>query len=195
MALDGPLGDAEVVALVGARRALQPHEQVGGILEGLNPGTIVADCSTAEPDSTLRMAIPAGPRSCVGRLAASSTYLEVAYLLRTGELPAQGEYELTFQLLLERQADGSYALTTDLLRLIDRLDPDNRPGRLILIEISREDIETLARGVRQRETSQEQVRFGVARLFRVRRHAGDSQALLGTPAEVEIFTAVQRWLK
>jgi 3-hydroxyisobutyrate dehydrogenase-like beta-hydroxyacid dehydrogenase len=28
----------------------------GGILEGLSPGTIVADCSTAEPDSTLRMA-------------------------------------------------------------------------------------------------------------------------------------------
>jgi 3-hydroxyisobutyrate dehydrogenase-like beta-hydroxyacid dehydrogenase len=28
----------------------------GGILEGLKPGTIVADCSTAEPESTLRMA-------------------------------------------------------------------------------------------------------------------------------------------
>ncbi|HXV25621.1 MAG TPA: NAD(P)-dependent oxidoreductase [Alphaproteobacteria bacterium] len=27
----------------------------GGVLEGLNPGTIVADCSTAEPSSTLRM--------------------------------------------------------------------------------------------------------------------------------------------
>lgn len=27
-----------------------------GVLEGLNPGTIIADCSTAEPTSTLRMA-------------------------------------------------------------------------------------------------------------------------------------------
>jgi len=27
-----------------------------GVLEGLNPGTVIADCSTAEPGSTLRMA-------------------------------------------------------------------------------------------------------------------------------------------
>lgn len=48
--------DIVFICVTGSPQVEEVLRHRGGILEGLNPGTIVADCSTAEPDSTLRMA-------------------------------------------------------------------------------------------------------------------------------------------
>ena len=48
--------DAVFICVTGSPEVEDVLRHRGGVLEGLSPGTIVADCSTAEPESTLRMA-------------------------------------------------------------------------------------------------------------------------------------------
>ena len=48
--------DVVFICVTGSPEVEEVLRRRGGVLEGLNPGTIVADCSTAEPSSTLRMA-------------------------------------------------------------------------------------------------------------------------------------------
>jgi 3-hydroxyisobutyrate dehydrogenase-like beta-hydroxyacid dehydrogenase len=48
--------DVVFLCVTGSPQVEEALRHRGGILEGLKPGTIVADCSTAEPESTLRMA-------------------------------------------------------------------------------------------------------------------------------------------
>jgi 3-hydroxyisobutyrate dehydrogenase-like beta-hydroxyacid dehydrogenase len=48
--------DVVFICVTGSPEVEDVLRHRGGVLEGLSPGTIVADCSTAEPESTLRMA-------------------------------------------------------------------------------------------------------------------------------------------
>jgi 3-hydroxyisobutyrate dehydrogenase-like beta-hydroxyacid dehydrogenase len=48
--------DVVFLCVTGSPQVEEVLRHRSGVLEGLKPGTIVADCSTAEPDSTLRMA-------------------------------------------------------------------------------------------------------------------------------------------
>jgi 3-hydroxyisobutyrate dehydrogenase-like beta-hydroxyacid dehydrogenase len=48
--------DVIFLCVTGSPEVEEALRRRGGILEGLNPGTIVADCSTSEPSSTLHMA-------------------------------------------------------------------------------------------------------------------------------------------
>ena len=58
--------DIVFLCVTGSPQVEQVLRHRGGILEGLKPGTIVADCSTAEPDSTC---VPAAT-DCAPRIAA-----------------------------------------------------------------------------------------------------------------------------
>jgi 3-hydroxyisobutyrate dehydrogenase-like beta-hydroxyacid dehydrogenase len=48
--------DVVFLCVTGSPQVEEVLRRRGGILEGLNPGTIVADCSTSEPSSTMQMA-------------------------------------------------------------------------------------------------------------------------------------------
>jgi 3-hydroxyisobutyrate dehydrogenase-like beta-hydroxyacid dehydrogenase len=49
--------DVVILVLTGSPQVEQVLTGPGGVLEGLRPGTVVIDCSTAIPSSTLRMAL------------------------------------------------------------------------------------------------------------------------------------------